>query len=78
MEVAEQQPKLFKKQVQMFSAQAAFPREIHSRGEGDKRRDPSMETLQKMSKEMLLQMMVWGVLAEREQWPERLHFSHAL
>lgn len=77
LEMAEQQPKLLKNQVQMFSSQAAFPREIHSQGEGGKRWDPSIQDLQKMSKEMLWQRMEWGVLTEREQ-PEWAYFCHAL
>lgn len=69
LEVTEQQPKLLKKQVQMFSSHATFAREIHSRGEGGKRWDPSMQTLQKISKEMLLQRMVRGLLTgERAAW----------
>lgn len=64
METAEQKPKLLKKQVYMLSSHAAFPREINSWGEGGKRWQPSTQTLQKMSEEMLLQRMEWGVLTE--------------
>lgn len=60
LEMAEQQPKLLKNLVQIFSSQAAFPKEINSCGEGAKRRDCSLQTLQKMSKELLLQRMEWG------------------
>lgn len=66
LETDEQKPKLLKNQVQMFRSHAAFPREINSWVEGGKRWHPSTQTLQKMSEEMLLQGMEWGVLAERE------------
>lgn len=42
-----------------------------------KRWDPSMQNLQKKSKDMLWQMMELGILTEREQ-PEWTYFCHAL
>lgn len=58
MEMAEQQPELLKSLVQMVSSKAAFPREIHSCGEGAKRWDCSMQVYRKCPRNLLQQRTV--------------------